>query len=156
MSGVELAQTPEARLQAMLARVPYARFLGIRAELAGDEMTAILPYAEHLIGNPTLPAIHGGVLGAFMELTALAQLSIVQESGGERMARQPKPIDVTMEYLRSGRPVDTFARAQITRMGRRIANVRVEAWQAARAAPIAALHGHFLLTLADEGETRAV
>ena len=140
----------------MLARVPYARFLGIRAELAGDEMTAILPYAEHLIGNPTLPAIHGGVLGAFMELTALAQLSVVQESGGERMARQPKPIDVTVEYLRSGRPVDTFARAQITRMGRRIANVRVEAWQAARAAPIAALHGHFLLTLADEGETRAV
>jgi acyl-coenzyme A thioesterase PaaI-like protein len=112
-------------------------------------MTAILPYANHLIGNPTLPAIHGGVLGAFMEMTALAQLSIAQESGGERMARQPKPIDVTVEYLRSGRPVDTFARAQITRMGRRIANVRVEAWQAERAAPIAALHGHFLLTLAD-------
>ncbi len=134
----------------MLARVPYARFLGIRAELAGDEMTAILPYSERLIGNPTLPAIHGGVLGAFMEMTALAQLSIAQESGGERMARQPKPIDVTVEYLRSGRPVDTYARAQITRMGRRIANVRVEAWQAERAHPIAALHGHFLLTLTGE------
>jgi uncharacterized protein (TIGR00369 family) len=143
-------ETAAERLQAMLARVPYARFLGIRAELAGDEMTAILPYADHLIGNPTLPAIHGGVLGAFMEMTALAQLSIAQTAGGERLARQPKPIDVTVEYLRSGRPVDTFARAQITRMGRRIANVRVEAWQAARAAPIAALHGHFLLTLADD------
>jgi uncharacterized protein (TIGR00369 family) len=146
------AQTAAERLHAMLARVPYARFLGIRAELAGDEMTAILPYAEHLIGNPTLPAIHGGVLGAFMEMTALAQLTIVQTAGGERLTRQPKPIDVTVEYLRSGRPVDTFARAQITRMGRRIANVRVEAWQAARAAPIAALHGHFLLTLT-ENET---
>ncbi len=155
-----MRETPSERLQTMLARVPYARFLGIRAELAGDEMTAILPYSEHLIGNPTLPALHGGVLGAFMEMTALAQLSIAQDlggeggggeiGGGERMARQPKPIDVTVEYLRSGRPVDTFARAQITRMGRRIANVRVEAWQAARAAPIAALHGHFLLTLAEE------
>jgi uncharacterized protein (TIGR00369 family) len=149
MSDAVASDGPAERLQTMLARVPYARFLGIRAELAGDEMTAILPYAHHLIGNPTLPAIHGGVLGAFMEMTALAQLSIAQESGGERMARQPKPIDVTVEYLRSGRPVDTFARAQITRMGRRIANVRVEAWQAERAAPIAALHGHFLLTLAD-------
>jgi acyl-coenzyme A thioesterase PaaI-like protein len=119
----------------------------MRAELAGDEMTAVLPFSNHLIGNPTLPALHGGVLGAFMELTALAQLAIAQESSNERMARQPKPIDVTVEYLRSGRPVDTFARAQITRMGRRIANVRVEAWQSTRAAPIAALHGHFLLTL---------
>ncbi len=147
------ADTAGERLQAMLARVPYARFLGIRAELAGDEMTAILPFAPHLIGNPALPALHGGVLGAFMELTALAQLTLAQETGdaaaGERLSRQPKPIDVTVEYLRSGRPMDTFARARITRMGRRIANVRVEAWQSARAAPIAALHGHFLLTLAE-------
>ena len=150
MSDAPTQETAAERLHAMLARVPYARFLGIRADLAGDEMTAILPYSDHLIGNPTLPAIHGGVLGAFMEMTALAQLSIAQTVGGERLARQPKPIDVTVEYLRSGRPVDTFARAQITRMGRRIANVRVEAWQAARAAPIAALHGHFLLTLAEE------
>jgi uncharacterized protein (TIGR00369 family) len=143
------AETAADRLHIMLARVPYARFLGIRAELAGDEMTAVLPYSRHLIGNPMLPAIHGGVLGAFMEMTALAQLSIAQDAGGERLARQPKPIDVTVEYLRSGRPVDTFARAQITRMGRRIANVRVEAWQSVRAAPIAALHGHFLLTLTE-------
>ena len=147
MSGANM------QLQAMLERIPYARFLGMRAELAGDEMTAILPYSDHLIGNPALPAIHGGVLGAFMELTALAQISIAQSFGDGGMARQPKPIDVTVEYLRSGRPLDTFARAQITRMGRRIANVRVEAWQETRAAPIAALHGHFLVTPAEDPAT---
>jgi acyl-coenzyme A thioesterase PaaI-like protein len=146
----EAADGQGERLHAMLARIPYARFLGIRAELAGDEMTAILPYSVHLIGNPLLPAIHGGVLGAFMELTALAQIVVAQDASGEGSARQPKPIDVTVEYLRSGRPIDTFARAQITRMGRRIANVRVEAWQTARAAPIAALHGHFLITPAGD------
>jgi uncharacterized protein (TIGR00369 family) len=132
------------KLEAMLARIPYARFLGVRVELAGDEMTVILPFAEHLIGNTTLPALHGGVLGAFMEMTALAELSIIQG-----LARQPRPIDVTVEYLRSGRPVDTFARAQIKRLGRRVANVHVEAWQEARARPIAALHGHFHVTLND-------
>jgi acyl-coenzyme A thioesterase PaaI-like protein len=145
-------QTTSSRsdaLKALLARIPYAQFLGLRVELAGDEMTAILPFSPHLIGNPSLPAIHGGVLGAFMELTALAQLAVAQETGGDTMRRQPRPIDVTVEYLRSGRPLDTFARAQITRMGRRIANVRVEAWQETRAAPIAALHGHFILTLND-------
>ena len=115
-------------LAAILSSIPYARFLGVRAELHGDEMTAVLTYSPHLIGNPSLPAIHGGVIGAFMEMTALAQLSIA-----ERLARQP-------------RPVDTFARAHINKVGRRIANVQVEAWQDERARPIAALRGHFILT----------
>ena len=131
----------EAELHRILSRIPYAKFLGMRAELAGDEMTAILPFSDHLIGNALLPAIHGGVLGAFMEMTALAQLSIQQGPG-----RQPRAIDVTVQYLRSGKPMDTFARARMNRVGRRIANVYVEAWQEARANPIAALHGHFLLT----------
>jgi uncharacterized protein (TIGR00369 family) len=131
-------------LQAALERVPYMKFLGMRAELAGDEMTAILPFQTVLIGNPVLPAIHGGVLGAFMEMTALLQLSIA-----EPLLKQPRTIDVTIEYLRSGRPLDTFARASLKRVGRRIANVHVEAWQEQRAAPIAALRGHFLLKPAD-------
>jgi uncharacterized protein (TIGR00369 family) len=133
--------SPPEELKTVLERIPYARWLGVRVELAGDEMTAILPFAEHLIGNPVLPAIHGGVLGAFMEMTALAQLSIAQGQ-----LRQPKPIDVSIEYLRSGRPLTTYARAEVRKLGRRIANVHVEAWQEQRASPVAALRGHFLLT----------
>jgi uncharacterized protein (TIGR00369 family) len=128
-------------LDAILARIPYARFLGVRVELHGDEMTAVLPYAPRLIGNPSLPALHGGVIGAFMEMTAVLQLSIL-----ETLERQPKTVDVSIDYLRSGRPQDTYARALIKKAGRRIANVQVEAWQETRAAPIAALRGHFLLT----------
>ena len=123
-----MSEDVSERLHAMLARIPYAQFLGVRAELAGDEMTLIMPFAERLVGNIKLPALHGGVVGAFMEMTALA-----------------RPIDVTVEYLRSGRPVTSYARAQIKRVGRRVANVHVEAWQEARARPIAALHGHFTL-----------
>jgi uncharacterized protein (TIGR00369 family) len=134
----------QQRLNAVLASIPYARFIGVRAELAGDEMTAVLPFSDVIVGNPILPAIHGGVLGAFMEMTALAQLSIV-----EPLKRQPRTIDVSIEYLRSGRPLTTFARARINKVGRRIANVHVEAWQEQRAAPIAALRGHFLLTAAE-------
>ncbi len=132
---------PTERVDAMLARIPYAQFLGVKIELAGDEMTAVMPFGDHLVGNPTLPAIHGGVLGAFMEMTALAQLLLT-----EGQARQPRVIDVSIEYLRSGRPLTTYARAEIKKVGRRIANVHVEAWQDRRAAPIAALRGHFLVT----------
>ena len=94
-----------------------------------------------------LPAIHGGVLGAFLEMTALAQLAYSQGPG-----RQPRAIDVTVQYLRSGKPMDTYARARMNRVGRRIANIYAEAWQETRGSPIATLHGHFLLVDAKDDQ----
>ncbi|MCE2988077.1 MAG: PaaI family thioesterase [Phenylobacterium sp.] len=132
--------SPEEQLQAFLGRVPYIHFLGMRAELAGDELTGILPFSPHLIGNSLLPALHGGVIGAFLEMTALAQLAVTQST-----PRVHKTIDVTIEYLRPGRAMATYARAELRKVGRRIANVHVEAWQEARSQPVAALRGHFML-----------
>lgn len=129
-----------ARVQAVLERSPYVRFLGLKVELAGDEMTCVLPFAEPLIGNPMLPALHGGVIGAFLELTALAQLAFAHPSG-----RLAKTIDIHIDYLRSARGQTTFARANLRKVGRRVANVQVEAWQETRAQPVAGLTGHFLL-----------
>jgi uncharacterized protein (TIGR00369 family) len=139
-----MSETRAEHLTRILAAIPYVRFLGMTAELAGDEMTAILPFSDHLVGNTMLPAIHGGVLGAFMEMTALAQLSI-----REPLRRQPKTIDITIEYLRPGRALTTYARADVRKLGRRVANVHVEAWQEERASPVAALRGHFMLSVAD-------
>jgi uncharacterized protein (TIGR00369 family) len=127
-------------LDAFLQKVPYVRFLGMRVELAGDEMTAVLPFAQHLIGNPMIPALHGGVMGAFLEMTALAQLSLAQPA-----RRAPKTIDITVEYLKPARAQDTFARAILRKVGRRVANVQVEAWQETRSQPVAGMTGHFLL-----------
>jgi uncharacterized protein (TIGR00369 family) len=130
----------KARVDEVIAAIPYARFLGVRIELAGDELTGVLPFAQHLVGNPMLPALHGGVTGAFMEMTAMAQLALL-----EQRERLPRPIGVTVEYLRPGRARTTYARAEVKKVGRRIANVHVEAWQDSRSAPIASLHAHFLL-----------
>ena len=130
------------RLAAQLAAVPYLKFLGMTAELAGDEMTAVLPFAPHLVGNILMPALHGGVIGAFLEMTALCQLAV-----REPLRRQPRTIDVTIEYLRPGRAQTTYARADVRKVGRRIASVHVEAWQDHRASPVAALRGHFMLSL---------
>jgi uncharacterized protein (TIGR00369 family) len=146
---IEAPQKVESgQLQSLFEMVPYAKFLGIEFELKGDELTALLPFKDSLIGNPVLPALHGGVVGAMMELTAVAQIFLTQGTG-----KIPKTIDISIDYLRSGRPVPTFARAHVTKLGRRIANVRVEAWQANRADPIAALHGHFLLQSSDQPQT---
>ncbi len=138
MTGDILAR--QNRLQGFLDRTPFAQFLGLRCEIMGDEMTAILPYQEKLIGNQTIQALHGGAIGAFLELTAMAQLFLLTES-----ARFPKPVNLTIDYLRQGRAEDLFARASVTKQGRRIANVRAEAWQSERIKPVATLISHFLL-----------
>ncbi|MGQ0533762.1 MAG: PaaI family thioesterase [Caulobacteraceae bacterium] len=137
--------TPQQRVTAAIERIPYANFLGLRAELKGDELTLIMPFSQHLVGNPLLPALHGGVVGALMEVTALTQLAIASKS-----ETFPKTIDVNIDYLRSGKPIDTYARARVVKIGRRIANVQAEAWQGERSQPIATLHGHFLTAETEE------
>jgi uncharacterized protein (TIGR00369 family) len=139
-----MSDTPQ-RVTAAIERIPYARFLGLRAELKGDELTVIMPFNQILIGNPLLPALHGGVVGALMEVTALTQLAIASKS-----EHFPKTVDVNIDYLRSGKPVDTFARARVVKIGRRIANVQAEAWQGEKTQPIATLHGHFMTPETEE------
>jgi len=126
--------------QAFVDAVPYARFLGLTAAKVGDELVTTMRYADHLVGNPALPALHGGTLGALLESAAIFELLWRAET-----IVLPKTITLTVDYLRSGAPVDTHARGIVTRQGRRITNVRMEAWQADRATPVATAHAVFLV-----------
>ncbi len=164
-------------LAALIEGVPYISFLGIAFDRRGDELTAVLPFAERLIGNPALPAIHGGATAAFLETAAIIELSWStmwegMESGAAGpsgpagpagpddapdrdavraarprvgVARLPKTIDFTVDYLRPGLPRDAYARARVNRSGRRYASVHVEAWQDNRARLFAQATGHFLM-----------
>ncbi|NYS25039.1 PaaI family thioesterase [Rhodobacteraceae bacterium 2376] len=151
-------QRRDAALAALVDGVPYIGFLGVRFERLGDELTAILPFDDKLIGNPALPAIHGGVTASFLEVTAIIELSWAMiwadmESGKldpltldrEHLPRLPKTIDFTVDYLRSGLPRDAYARARVNRFGRRYASVHVEAWQDNRTRMFAQATGHFLM-----------
>ena len=124
----------------VLDAIPYARFLGVAVEHVDGQLECVLPFRDEIVGNVRLPAVHGGVLGAFLELTAL--LRLLDESGSERV---PKPITFMADYLRTaGRPT-TRARAEIFKLGRRIATVHVVAWQDHPARPVASGNGKFLL-----------
>ncbi|MEL6172484.1 MAG: PaaI family thioesterase, partial [Pseudomonadota bacterium] len=59
-------QRRDAALKALVEGVPYIQFLGITFDRRGDEITSILHFKEHLIGNPVLPALHGGATAAFL------------------------------------------------------------------------------------------
>ena len=151
-------QRRDLALKALSDGVPYIRFLNIMFDRRGDELTGVLNFDEKLIGNPILPALHGGVTSAFLEVTAIMTLSWAQiwpdlESGAietdaispDNLPKLPKTIDFTVDYLRSGLPRDAYARAYINRSGRRYASVRVEAWQDNRARLFAQGVGHFLM-----------
>lgn len=145
-------------LATLVAGVPYIQFLNITFDRRGDELTSVLNFDETIIGNPMLPAIHGGVTAAFLETTAIIQLgwqALWEEIEGgrvdadalqpETLPRLPKTIDFTVDYLRSGLPRDAYARATVNRSGRRYASVHVEAWQDNRGRPFAQATGHFLM-----------
>lgn len=125
--------------------VPYARFLGMRLDIRGDLYTACMPFDPKLIGNPALPALHGGAIGGFLECAGMFYLLWHMDS-----ADLPKTINFTFEYLRSGRPEDTYANVFMVKQGQRVAHLRVEAWQSSPDKPIAIGHGNFMLKPADE------
>jgi acyl-coenzyme A thioesterase PaaI-like protein len=151
-------QRRDAALQKLVSGVPYIQFLGIQIDRRGDELTATLPYADKLIGNPMLPAIHGGVTAAFLEVTAIMELSwamIWEDMEAGKVTddapriKLPKTVDFTVDDLRSGLPRDAYARARVNRSGRRFASVHVEAWQDNRTRLFAQGTGHFLMPKRD-------
>ena len=129
-----------ARLDVFLAARPYARFLGMQAQLADGAVRAILPFSPHLVGNPLIPALHGGVVGGFLELAALAHLAATSPDG-----HIPRTVDITIDYLRPARAVTTYADVLVIRRGRRVANVQVTAWQSQLTSPVTTLRGHFIV-----------
>ena len=128
-------------LSGLVGSTPYNKFMNIAPENSTGELLTRMRYSPPLIGNMMLPALHGGTIGALLESAAIFQ--VLWES--ETIAI-PKIITITVDYLRSGRPVDTLARATLTKQGRRVVNVAVEAWQDDRARPIASANAHFLIS----------
>lgn len=153
-----IKQRRDGLLRSLVECIPYIQFLGITFDRRGDELTAVLNFDEKLIGNPMLPALHGGATAAFLEVTAIVGLSWANawddvEKGvltAENMPDVPKTIDFSVDYLRSGLPRDAYARAVINRSGRRYASVHVEAWQDNRERLFAQATGHFLMPSKDE------
>lgn len=123
-----------------LDRIPYAAFLGLTSRRVDGQLVVTLPFADSLIGNPMLPALHGGATAALLEMTAVAQVAATWPE-----TRLPKPINVSVAYLRSGRPQDVHARARIGKAGRRVVHVLAKAWHDDPDQPIATLTAHFLL-----------
>ena len=124
--------------EVLLDLIPYAKLIGIECTRLGDELLFRLPANKDNIGNPILPALHGGVIAGFMELSDALHLLVLTDIPG-----LPKIIDFSLDYLRAGQFRDTYAQCQVWRQGRRVANVAITAWQSTPAEPIATARAHF-------------
>ena len=153
-----IKQRRDVALRRLVASIPYVNFMGIYFERRGDELTAIMPFRDDLVGNPALPALHGGATAALLEIASVIELTwstLWNAIEKDHMAPDdieigktllmPKTIDFTVDYLRSGLPRDGYARARINRAGRRYASVSVEAWQDNRSRLFATASGHFIV-----------
>lgn len=122
---------------------PYARGLGIELhhEDAGTPVLGV-EFSERIQGRPGF--LHGGALSGLMEMAAIAalQVELARRGGKIRM----KPVNIAVEFMRGGTAQRTYAAGRVTRAGRRMATVNVEAWQDDRAKPIATALMNILLS----------
>ena len=129
----------------------YARSLGITIDSmeAGSPVLAI-PFGEIVEGRPTV--FHGGATSGLLENAGYAALraELAREGRHQRL----KPINVTVQFLSAAKSKPTFARGRVLRLGRRNANIEVEAWQDDRSRPVATAVMNVLMA-APEGENEA-
>jgi len=112
----------------------YAKSIGITVHDVEDGVPVLsFEFSGDVEGRPN--HLHGGATSGLLETAGYALLR-------EELARldrnhRLKPINITMQFLNAGKMRTTYAKARIVKLGRRNANISVEAWQDDRERPIA-------------------
>lgn len=118
----------------MAELTPYAKSLGITIASLDDGLPVLrVEFSDAVQGRPG--ALHGGAISGLLETAGYTLLRAELTKAGREVAM--KPINLTVQFLASGKPRPTFARARIVKLGRRTANLSIEAWQDDPARPIA-------------------
>lgn len=138
-ASVEAARL-EKSPQSVMEMIPYAGFLGAQVKVDDNQLLYWLDKRPTNIGNPSLPAIHGGVIGGFLELSAAVEVIYSLD-----IASVPKVVDFSLDYLRAGRYKTIYARCNVLRQGKKLINVTASAWQEDENTPIATARCHFLI-----------
>lgn len=112
----------------------YARSLGIRYDREEDGIPVLaVDFGASVEGRPQ--HYHGGATSGLLENAGYAALRVTLEGVGRE--HQLKPINITVQFLSAGKSKPMFAKGRITKLGRRNANLVVEAWQDDRERPVA-------------------
>ena len=112
----------------------YAQSLGIRfADNEDGAPVVCVDFDRAVEGRPG--HLHGGAISGLLETAGYALLSTELTRAGRPLTM--KPINITVQFLAAGKRETTFAKARLTKLGRRTANIAVEAWQTDPDRPVA-------------------
>jgi uncharacterized protein (TIGR00369 family) len=117
---------PEPILRFMEDQIPFNRLLGIRGEsLEHGRAVLVLAVREDMIGDPTRPALHGGVVSTLIDTVGgLAAWSAL--APGEAVST----VDLTVDFLEpAGLGPQLRAEAELLRKGNRVCHVRMRVTQ---------------------------
>ncbi|MEZ6188748.1 MAG: hotdog fold thioesterase [Planctomycetota bacterium] len=115
MSEPELVSLDAIR-QFFAQGIPFNQHMGLVIEvLERGRMVLRLPFQPHFVGDPTRPALHGGVLSMLADTVGGGAVFSLTRPG-DRLAT----IDLRVDYLLPGRPEDVLAEATVLRIGNRV------------------------------------
>lgn len=120
MSSSKLSPAQEQRVRESLARVPFAKLLGIELE-SYDSGVAVLAMSlrEELKQNNGV--VHGGVIASLIDTaTAMAIITILE------LDERVTTVDLTISYLRPLTSGRITAEAKVLRAGKRILSTSAE------------------------------
>ena len=114
----------DERVAALVASSGFGAKLGEMIDVSEDGALWTLSPRPELVGNPLLPALHGGAVTAFLELACSVAVA-------RRLERSilPRLISLNVQFLTPIRLRNMMARPDVRRIGRRVAVVHIEAWQ---------------------------
>lgn len=108
---------PEAMKRLMEELIPFNRMLGVQCTRVEHGFLRLeIPFRAELIGDPTRPALHGGVLSALADTAGGGAVWTTLEDERARVST----IDLRVDYLRPGKSELLVAEATVVRAGNRV------------------------------------
>ena len=109
--------------------VPLHKFLGVTLEEIEDEFAIIkVPFKPELLGNPMIPALHGGIISTAMDAVGGIAGMTTLETPNDKIST----IDIRIDYLRPGKAENLLAEGKVTRSGNRIVVTHMIAYNEGR------------------------
>lgn len=116
-------------------KIAFNRILGLRIDrLEGDGVQGRIEMRPDLIGHYAHRRLHGGVISATLD--AVGGLAVMAAIGARHLDETPEArlmrfaklgtIDLRVDYLRPATSEAFLARAQVLRLGSRVASTRME------------------------------
>jgi uncharacterized protein (TIGR00369 family) len=147
--------TPEAR--ARMARqfmdaIPHSRELGMKLSSLENGFAEIsMPYAKHLVGDPSTGVIHGGAVSALMDSCCGAAVMCHPAAPGGTAT-----IDLRIDYMRAATPGQSLtAKAECYHITRSVAFVRATTFDDDLARPVATATGAFTVEQAKKDSDKS-